>query len=80
LLPIEEATMQCVFRILVAVLCSFLAGTSNVLAQAEKRVALVIGNSSYQHTRELINPKKDAEAIAGVLRPIGIQRYAPAKS
>ena len=35
--------------------------------QAERRVALVIGNSAYQHTASLANPKNDAEAVAGVL-------------
>ncbi len=33
-------------------------------AQAEKRVALVIGNSSYVHASELKNPSNDANAIA----------------
>jgi uncharacterized caspase-like protein len=37
-------------------------------AHAEKRVALVIGNSAYQHTRVLPNPKNDADAIAALLR------------
>jgi uncharacterized caspase-like protein/uncharacterized membrane protein len=67
---IEEVAMQCVFRIVVA-LSAFLVGTCAVLAQAEKRVALVIGNSAYQSTRELNNPKNDSEAIAGVLRRMG---------
>jgi hypothetical protein len=40
-------------------------------AQAEKRVALVMGNSAYQHTRILPNPKNDAEAVAKLLRTIG---------
>jgi formylglycine-generating enzyme required for sulfatase activity len=31
-------------------------------------VALVIGNSAYQHTRALPNPRNDAEAIAKLLR------------
>jgi len=35
-----------------------LAGATS--AQAEKRVALVIGNSAYQHTSKLTNPKNDA--------------------
>jgi len=40
-------------------------------AYAEKRVALVIGNSAYQHTRTLPDPKNDAEAIAKLLRDNG---------
>ena len=41
-----------------------------VPAQA-RRVALVIGNSSYQHVPKLHNPKKDAMAVADSLRSIG---------
>src|SRR5262245_41448206 len=40
-------------------------------AQAEKRVALVIGNSAYQHTSRLDNPINDARLIAETLRSIG---------
>ncbi len=40
-------------------------------AQTAKRVALVIGNSAYQHTRALPNPKNDASAIADALKRIG---------
>lgn len=42
-------------------------------AQAEKRVALVIGNSAYQHTPQLDNPKNDAADIAGVLKKHGFE-------
>ena len=41
---------------------------SAVLAAAEKRVALVIGNSAYQHTTSLLNPSNDAEDITAKLR------------
>ena len=40
-------------------------------AAAEKRVALVIGNSAYLNTRALPNPKNDAEAIAKLLGASG---------
>lgn len=40
-------------------------------AAAEKRVALVIGESGYLHANALQNPKNDAEAIGGVLRGAG---------
>ena len=33
-------------------------------AQAEKRVALVIGNSAYQHTPKLANPNNDVALVA----------------
>src|SRR5262245_36068685 len=37
-------------------------------AHAQKRVALVIGNSAYQHTPKLTNPKNDATDIAAALK------------
>ncbi len=40
-------------------------------AAAEKRVALVIGNSAYQHTAPLRNPSNDATDFAGKLRDLG---------
>ena len=40
---------------------------------AQKRVALVIGNASYQHAGELANPKNDANDMAAALRSAGFQ-------
>src|SRR6187399_1774494 len=40
-------------------------------AAAEKRVALVIGNSAYQHTAVLKNPSNDATDMAATLRQLG---------
>jgi uncharacterized caspase-like protein len=40
-------------------------------ALAEKRVALVIGNSDYKNVAKLPNPARDAEAIAALLRTAG---------
>ena len=37
-------------------------------ALAEKRVALVIGNSAYQNAPQLANPARDAAAISEMLR------------
>ena len=37
-------------------------------AAAEKRIALIIGNSAYANSGELENPKNDAELIASALR------------
>ena len=34
------------------------------IAQAEKRVALVIGNSAYKHAGVLLNPMNDAADLA----------------
>jgi tetratricopeptide (TPR) repeat protein len=40
-------------------------------AHAEKRVALVIGNSAYQHAVQLANPVNDAKLMADTLRGLG---------
>lgn len=40
-------------------------------ALAEKRVALVIGNSHYQHIARLANPANDARLMAETLRAVG---------
>src|SRR5436190_4112741 len=42
-------------------------------ALAEKRVALVIGNSAYKHAGELANPRNDADDIASALKVLGIE-------
>jgi uncharacterized caspase-like protein len=62
--------MRYFIRLLAAVYCA-LAGLHLVPAAAEKRVALVIGNAQYQHTRVLPNPRNDAEAIAKLLHENG---------
>ena len=42
-------------------------------AAAEKRVALVIGNSAYKHAPELENPRNDATDMAAALKALGIE-------
>lgn len=42
-------------------------------AHAARRVALVLGNSDYQHTVKLPNTRNDANAIANMLRQVGFQ-------
>ena len=42
-------------------------------AHAGKRVALVIGNSAYQHSGELANTRNDATDMAAALRAHGFQ-------
>src|SRR5262245_1003646 len=42
-------------------------------AQAEKRVALVIGNSAYQHTPTLANPANDAADMSAALKKHGFK-------
>jgi uncharacterized caspase-like protein len=38
---------------------------------ADKRVALVVGNSAYQNTQQLLNPVNDAEDVATALKSVG---------
>ncbi len=44
-----------------------------VPAHAEKRVALVIGNSAYEHVPPLANPKNDAADMADKLEALGFE-------
>src|SRR5262249_33830688 len=43
------------------------------MAHAQKRVALVIGNSAYKHAGELTNPKNDAADMAAALKRFHFQ-------
>lgn len=49
-------------------ICLLFAAVAITEPAAAKRVALVIGNSDYQHATPLKNPKADAMAIADVLK------------
>ena len=44
---------------------------SAIQAQADKRVALIIGNAAYQNTASLLNPVNDAQDLAGSLKEVG---------
>jgi hypothetical protein len=55
--------------ILAAVAAALVGATPQALA--EKRVALVIGNSAYRHISRLDNPVNDARLMAGTLRDLG---------
>jgi uncharacterized caspase-like protein len=61
----------------VACVAALAASGGPVAAQqdgvVETRVALVVGNSSYQHVPPLPNPSRDAQALATVLRAVGFQ-------
>lgn len=59
--------LHLMIAMLVAATSAFAAGH----AHAGKRVALVIGNGAYKHTRALPNPGNDAAAIAGRFRAMG---------
>lgn len=52
---------------------AFLFLISISAAQAEKRVALVIGNSAYQHVAELKNPYNDANVMTAKLESLGFE-------
>jgi uncharacterized caspase-like protein len=54
-----------------AVIGCLLLTYSVCAAQAEKRVALVIGNSAYQNAPVLMNPKNDAQDVGKSLRDLG---------
>jgi hypothetical protein len=62
-----------VLRATVALLVLMLLASG---AQAQKRVALVIGNSAYQHTTKLTNPKNDASDVVAALKKLGLQVLA----
>ena len=55
--------------------CVFAAISFVSEARAEKRIALVIGNSAYQNTPDLKNPKNDAVDLAAALRRLGFEVF-----
>jgi uncharacterized caspase-like protein len=55
------------------VLFSFLLLLLPSTVHAQKRVALVIGNSAYRYAPELANPKNDASDVAAALAAHGFQ-------
>jgi uncharacterized caspase-like protein len=57
-------------RVAIALLLLILAPSG---ALSQKRVALVIGNSAYQNTPTLTNPRNDASDMAAALRKLGFQ-------
>jgi hypothetical protein len=61
-------------RVLAVLACAVaLAAAGIASAYAEKRVALVIGNSAYKHAPALKNPTNDAKDIAGALERLGFE-------
>ncbi len=55
--------------------CALLAvaATWSTASQAERRVALVIGNGAYKNVPQLPNPPRDATAISALLRSLGFE-------
>jgi Caspase domain len=54
----------------------FLLGLTGFSAWAQKRVAVVIGNSAYENIAKLANPANDAAAIADALKNAGFDTVA----
>ena len=69
----RSAKRQAVFRRLafVMILAPLLALMALTPANAEKRVALVIGNAGYRNVPRLQNPVNDAKLMATTLRDLG---------
>lgn len=51
--------------------CVFLVGLAPISANAADRVALVMGNSNYEHVTQLPNPSNDARDLAAQLGSMG---------
>jgi uncharacterized caspase-like protein len=66
--------MRQLFAVALALLAGVIAlsGLSGT-ASAQKRVALVVGNSAYQYAPKLTNPRNDAADIAAALKKYGFQ-------
>ena len=60
-------------RILSAFASVFLMALTATAANAERRVAFVLGNGTYKNVAPLPNPPVDAKAMAGVLRNVGFE-------
>jgi uncharacterized caspase-like protein len=60
------------FRI-VALVAALLGSLIASPANADRRVALVIGNGSYQHAAPLANPANDARAVSAALERLGFE-------
>jgi len=58
-------------RLRLAALSALLLAVFAGPAAAEKRIALVVGNSAYQHITRLDNPKSDARLMAATLSSLG---------
>jgi uncharacterized caspase-like protein len=75
---VRHCCARCVAFCLTAAAAYFIAAFAAALvlvqpAAAQKRVALIVGNSAYTHAGALINPANDAADMAAALREVGIQ-------
>jgi uncharacterized caspase-like protein len=70
----REAIMSRILTVALALVAGIIAliGLPDSAA-AEKRVALVVGNSAYQYAPKLTNPRNDAADMAAALKKYGFQ-------
>lgn len=61
------------FRVIALMLVLVTAAASPVMAESEKRVALVIGNGAYTAANPLPNPNHDAGDMASALKQLGFE-------
>src|SRR5436309_6338411 len=59
-----------ILTLLASLMCMALSATA---AQADRRVAFVVGNGAYKNVAPLPNPPIDAKAMAAVLRNVGFE-------
>ena len=69
---------RCVAFCVTAAAIYFIVATAAALvlvqpAAAQKRVALIVGNSAYAHAGPLANPANDAADMAAALKEVGIE-------
>jgi Caspase domain len=57
----------------VSLLCAAVSLAAVLPASAEKRIALVVGNSAYRNVPPLTNPANDAKLIAETLQSLGFE-------
>jgi hypothetical protein len=61
-------------RLVAAIACAVMMMCADIApGHADKRAALVIGNSTYQHAGRLANPASDAAAFANLLKASGFE-------
>ena len=68
----KMSAMQAARSLVAAVLALVVVGMPTVV-QADDRVALVVGNSTYAHIGRLPNPDNDAVDISAALRRLGFE-------
>ena len=74
---LEGAPMNFMHRSTMALcfflLCAAMSVAAILPASAEKRIALVVGNSAYRNVPPLTNPANDAKLIADTLQSLGFE-------